>query len=55
MLSVMLTTQLEMYVWRRAGYISKSLVIFSYLWNAIRTVLFLVGYSRVSLTMYDNI
>ena len=33
-------TQSEMYVWRNAGYMSKSLVIFGYLWNAIRTVLF---------------
>ena len=49
------TPQSEMYVWRSAGYIRKSLVIFGYLWNAIRTVLFRVGYSRASLTMYDNI
>ena len=33
-------SQSEMYVWRSAGYIWKSLVIFDYLWNAIRTVLF---------------
>ena len=48
-------TKSEMYVWRIAGYIRKSLFIFGYLWNAIRTVLFWVGYSRASLTMYDNI
>ena len=49
------TSQSEMYVWRSAGYIRKSLFIFGYLWNAIRIVLFWVGYSRASLTMYDNI
>ena len=45
----------EIYVWCRAGYIRKSLVIFGYLWNAIRAGIFSVGYSRVSLTIYDNI
>ena len=49
------TTQSEMYVCRSADYIRKSLFIFGYLWNAIRTLLFSVGYSRASLTMYDNI
>ena len=45
----------EIYAWCSAGYIRKSLVIFGYLWNAIRAGIFSVGYSRVSLTMYDNI
>ena len=49
------TAQSEMYAWRSAGYIRKSLFIFGYLWNAIRAGIFSVGYSRVSLTMYNNI
>ena len=52
---ICLISQSKMYVWRSAGYIRKSLFIFGYIWNAIRTVLFLVGYSRASLTIYDNI
>ena len=54
-LNTMPTIQSEMYVWRSAGYIRKSLFKIFNLWNANRTLCFWVGYSPVSKTMYGNI
>ena len=48
-------TQSEIYVWRSAGFIWKSLVISGYFRNTNRTLIFWAGYIRISHTMYGTI